>query len=119
MRIQLSTNVLQDRTNLLKTIMAKYTKAQMQKSITENAKDPAGTTNPQGVPLKACIIAPRDQAIPTPRNTLTELLPVMFPIELSAVSSLTADIMLAKVSAVNTITSASSITHSVCIFCYQ
>ena len=38
------------------------------------------------------------QGSPNPRNTLTELLPVTFPTELSAVFSLTAAVLLAKVS---------------------
>ena len=38
------------------------------------------------------------QGSPSPRKTLTELLPVTFPMELSAVFSLTAAILLAKVS---------------------
>ena len=38
------------------------------------------------------------QGIPSPINTLTELLPVTFPIELSAVFSEVAAILLAKVS---------------------
>ena len=38
------------------------------------------------------------QGSPSPKNTLTELLPVTLPMELSAVFSVTAAILLAKVS---------------------
>ena len=78
--------------------MLMQTTAQRQKIRTENPRAPAGTTNPHGVPMITCAIDPTNQANPTPRKTLTELLPVMLPIELSAVSSLIAAILLAKVS---------------------
>ena len=59
--------------------------AKIQNISTENPKEPACTS--KSVPRIAWTIAARDHARPTPRKTLTELLPVTFPMEESAYSS--------------------------------
>ena len=56
--------------------------AKTQNIVTENAKDPAVTSNL--VPFMACLSAAIVHAIPMPKKTLTALLPVTLPTEESA-----------------------------------
>lgn len=67
-----------------------------QNMVTENAKLPGSTS--KVVPLAAWYMAARDHAIPSPKNTLTALLPVTLPIEESAYLSFMAATLLANVS---------------------
>ena len=78
------------------SMMAMVRKAQQQKIVTENPSEPALTVNV--VPLTAWTMAAIDQAIPIPRKTFTALLPVTFPTDESAYSSLMAATLLANVS---------------------
>lgn len=77
-------------------MIAIHTAASIQKTVTENARVPGGTSNFS--PFAAWYIAAIDQATPIPRKTFTALLPVTLPIEESAYLSLTAATLLANVS---------------------
>lgn len=72
------------------------TTAVQQKTTTEKPREPASTTN--GFPWTAFAIAAIDHAIPSPRKTFTELLPVTLPMDESAYSSPMAATLLANVS---------------------
>lgn len=61
---------------------ATVNKAKMVKSVTEKASDPGSTR--KTLPLTSQYTAATDQATPIPKNTLTALLPVTFPIDASA-----------------------------------
>lgn len=71
-------------------------KAKMVKSVTEKASEPGSTR--KTLPLTSQYTAATDQATPMPKNTLTALLPVTFPIHASAYWSWVAATLLAKVS---------------------
>ena len=80
----------------LKKSIQTATKASEQNTTTENPREPGVTLN--GVPSTACLMAAINHAQPTPRNTLTALLPVTLPTDESAVGSPTAAVLLANVS---------------------
>lgn len=75
------------------------TRKNMVKSRTENAREPLTTVKWR--PLLSWYIAPINHASPTPRKTLTALLPVIFPMAGSAVGSSSAAILLANVSGID------------------
>lgn len=81
---------------LLKTKTATQITASIQYTVTDIANVPGGTSN--SVPLMAWYTDAMVQAKPIPKNTLTALLPVTFPIDESAYLSPTAAVLLAKVS---------------------
>ena len=82
---------------LMSKIMMVMT-AIMQNTVTDIARSPAFTIKSLSSTLQ--YIAAIDHAMPIPRNTLTALLPVTFPIEESAYLSLMAATLLANVSAI-------------------
>eukprot|EP00960_Hanusia_phi_P036899 752592-Hanusia_phi.AAC.2 len=103
--------------NLLPKITKKEAMLRIAKMSTLNPREPASTTNaPVSLywsylaqlwyvvchcasgPVTAHLIAAHSQGMPRPRKTLTQLLPVMLPRALSAVSSILMAIIEAKVS---------------------